>query len=178
MKHVRVRNFPRFGGWTLIELLMVVVILSILATLSFPLNAYFRKRGEQAVCIGNLRILHNGALGYLQDHDMIWPQKPAAFEDEHDTWKWWYETLKKYEVRQDHWLCPADRQTADQKKKNPERHASSYIPTEFDSFPNTAFRWSSQPWFMERGQNHGKGQGANILMPDGSVRQGPSMEGD
>ncbi|MFZ4767763.1 MAG: hypothetical protein ACOYMN_22680, partial [Roseimicrobium sp.] len=73
------------------------------------------------------------------------------------------------------WLCPEDARSKAETYAEGSDFAGSYIPTEFDEVPNTAFRWSRQPWLMERGELHGEGNGGNMLMPDGSIRQTPSM---
>jgi prepilin-type N-terminal cleavage/methylation domain-containing protein len=165
------------SAYTLIELLIVTIIIAILATMSFPLFGYLKGRANQAACISHLRIMHGGFMGYMGDHDEIWPQMPPGMEEvaEEAEWKWWYEQLKGYGVSKAHWLCPADVSSRDKTFDVNDDFASSYIPTPFDGLPNTAFKWSSQPWVIERGSLHGDKQGPNILMPDGTIRQGLSL---
>jgi prepilin-type N-terminal cleavage/methylation domain-containing protein len=166
----------RKAGFTIIELLIVVVIVSILGTLSMPTYGYLRLKAGGAVCASNLRLLGVALNGYLQDHSMIWPQLPKApFAREQDEWAWWENTMREYGVGRRNWICPSE---ADfyklAKNANPNEFVSSYIVTQFDEFPNTAFRWN-QPWIMERGGFHGKNVGPNMLMPDGSITQAPAF---
>lgn len=171
------RKRPAPHGYTLIEMLIVIAIVALLATISFPVFGQFRNMAGYAACISNLRIMHVGFNSYMQDHEMVWPQLPDdGSEDEEQEWKWWYEKLKDYGVAKTNWVCPSDdthRGVAND-DSGEEIYSSSYVPTTFDDSPNTAFRWN-QPWVLERGGFHKKTQGPNMLMPDGTIQQGPSM---
>jgi prepilin-type N-terminal cleavage/methylation domain-containing protein/prepilin-type processing-associated H-X9-DG protein len=57
------------GGFTLIELLVVVAILSILASMLFPVMAQAHSKGRQTVCLSNLQQLAKAQLMYAQDWD-------------------------------------------------------------------------------------------------------------
>lgn len=170
------RNSSKFA-FTLIEVLIVTLIVAILATLCVPLFSYLKARAQQVTCISHLKIMHNGFMGYMGDHEETWPQMPPGMNDaeEEQEWEWWYDQLKEYGVSKAHWLCPADVSSREKTYDVNGNFASSYIPTPFDALPNTAFRWGLQPWVMERGSLHGDKQGPNILMPDGTVRQGLSL---
>jgi prepilin-type N-terminal cleavage/methylation domain-containing protein len=162
----------RIHGYTLVEVLIVVVIVSVLATLSAPLFSFLRAKAGHATCISHLRIMGVGFNTYLQDHNNIWPQVPEnLLEDEEQEGKWWWNALKDHGVAESHWACPSDRATK-MKTEDKEKHfVTSYLVTQFDEFPGTAFRWQ-QPWVMETGSYHGSGKGPNMLMPDGSIQQG------
>lgn len=170
---------PGQQGFSLIEVLMVMVILALLFTISVPTYTWLRDRAAFAGCVSNLRILHVGFNNYMQEHDMIWPQLPGGpdmqFGNEEAEWEWWYKTLKDYDVGITHWICPADKPTGNSgTDKNSDTYRSSYVPTAFDEFPNTAFKWK-QPWVIERGGFHYRDKGPNLLMPDGTVQQGPAF---
>lgn len=165
-----VRN--RFG-LTILELLLIVSIIAIIAALLFPAYGFFRRKAEDATCMTNLRALHAGLSTYLQDHAFVWPQSP--FNDakksesisESDEAKWWYEQLKDHGPTRETWLCPSERgQWADD--NDPNNYSSTYVPSNFDETPNIAYRWSTQPWVIERGGFHDKGQ-ANSIFPDGHI---------
>lgn len=165
-------------GFTLVELLMVMMIVAALATLSFPAFGYLREKARDAACIGNLRILQLGAATYMLEHDAIWPQMPEHIglgESEEPMWKWWYEELKDYGVSKRHWICPSEMAAQEERHSTTDQFHSSYIPTGFEATPNVAFYWTNQPWFIERGQMHGKNHGPNVAMPDGTVREGPAL---
>jgi prepilin-type N-terminal cleavage/methylation domain-containing protein len=169
---------PSKRGFTLVELLVVIMIVSALMTLSFPLFGYLREKGRDAACSGNLRILQLGVATYMLDHDSIWPQMPeelAMGEGEDDMWEWWYDELKDYGVAKRHWICPSELESQEQAHSTTSMFYGSYIPTGFEATPNVAFYWTKQPWFIERGQFHGRNHGPNVAMPDGTVRQGPAL---
>lgn len=165
-------------GITLIEVLLVVVIVALLATISFPLFGHLRAKAQNVSCVGNLRILYVGASTYLLDNDMIWPQMPEEIDvssSEEPMWEWWLEALRPYGVSKQHWICAAEQASYAQKFSESSDYYGSYIPTSYEATPNVAYMWSNQPWFIERGQFHGKDHGPNIVMPDGSIQQGPSI---
>lgn len=179
MHHQPNKPLVRCAGWTFVELLLVLVLAAVLATISFPLFSYMKARAKFAACVSHLRALHTCFNNYMLDNDMVWPQPPPgkleSAQDEDEEWQWWHETLQPYGATKAFWLCPADADSQEQMRNEGDDFASSYIPTQFDEVPNTAFKWSGQPWLIERGELHGKGQGPNILMPDGTIRQGISF---
>jgi hypothetical protein len=78
-------------------------------------------------------------------------------------------------VYERHWVCPSDLtriQDLDEKKP----FSASYGATFFDELPNTAFLWN-QPWAKESSGMHGT-RGPNMLMPDGTIREGLSILDD
>lgn len=171
------RKNPSARGYTLLEMLIVIAIVALLATISFPVFGKFRNMAGYASCLANLRILHVGFNTYMQDHEGVWPQIPeGGYDDEDKEWEWWHDQLKNYGVARNHWVCPADdsNRGLSEVQNGHLVHSSSYIPTLFDEAPNTAFRWN-QPWVLERGGFHKKTQGPNMLMPDGTIIQGPAM---
>ena len=69
------------GGWsgfTLVEILVVVVILAILMSLLVPSVSKLVAKGQDAGCIQNLKKIHVGLMAYVADHN-------GAFFDESDT---------------------------------------------------------------------------------------------
>jgi prepilin-type N-terminal cleavage/methylation domain-containing protein len=59
----------RHGRFTLLELLVVVAIIAILASLLLPALTQARARARQTVCMGNLRQIALAAFAYQTDHD-------------------------------------------------------------------------------------------------------------
>ncbi|WP_276609644.1 type II secretion system protein [Phragmitibacter flavus] len=170
---------PNRKGVTLVEILMVVTLIGVLVTLAIPSYSWLRERAGFAGCVSRMRILHIGFTTYMQENDMIWPQLPQGpgtkFADESAEWEFWYNKLKDHGVDRTQWICPSDQfANSGSKEDEKDKYKSSYVPTAFDEFPNTAFRWK-QPWVIERGGFHYKDQGANLLMPDGTITQGPAI---
>ncbi len=55
------------GGWTMIELLMVLVILGILVNIAVPALRLIRRRAEAAHVIGDIRVIHIAAQSHHAD---------------------------------------------------------------------------------------------------------------
>ncbi len=67
------RKCFRPAGFTLIELMMVISILAILASLLFPVFAQAREKARQTSCASNLRQLGMSVAMYAQDYDDRYP---------------------------------------------------------------------------------------------------------
>jgi len=65
-------------GFTLVELLVVVSIISLLAALLLPALAKARDSGRKAVCISNLRQIGVAIHVYADDHHGVIPYGPKA----------------------------------------------------------------------------------------------------
>src|SRR5690349_19864487 len=63
----------RMPGFTLIEMLFVLVILALLAALLFPVFSGARQKAEQAVCVSNMRQIGLAFRLYMQDYDETFP---------------------------------------------------------------------------------------------------------
>lgn len=166
--------YSKQTGLTLLELLLVIAALAILVSLVFPAYSMFKRKAEDAACMANLRSLHAGFSSYLQDHAFIWPQSPFIKEGTDETSdneeaKWYFEQLKEYGPTRETWLCPSERGKWAE-VNDPDHFDSSYVPSNFDPTPNIAYRWSLQPWVIERGGFHDQGQ-ANAIFPDGHINK-------
>jgi prepilin-type N-terminal cleavage/methylation domain-containing protein/prepilin-type processing-associated H-X9-DG protein len=63
-------------GFTLIEILVVIAIISVLASILFPVFARARAKARQAQCISNLRQLATAFSMYTSDYDETFPGAP------------------------------------------------------------------------------------------------------
>jgi len=155
------------GGFTLLEVIVVLLIVAILAVLLVPGYRPLLERAQAVICASQMRAIRVAMDGYLQDHKMVWPQGPAPQEP---GWAaFWLQTLRPYDIADRTWQCPTIRgliATGDA-PVDPNL-ALHYVPTMFDPTPNIAYRWSTQPWLIETADAHGNGP--LICFPDGSVK--------
>ncbi len=81
----------RERGFTLVEVLVVIAIISILASMLFPVFAKARGKGRHATCITHLKQVGIALHSYCNDYDERFPldayRGPGAF---------WYERLDPY----------------------------------------------------------------------------------
>ncbi|MBV6457725.1 MAG: hypothetical protein HONBIEJF_00842 [Fimbriimonadaceae bacterium] len=82
-----------FNGFTLVELLVVIVIIAILAAMIFPVMAEAKEKGRQATCLSNIRQLSAALQLYVADHGERYPGsgeqgrcEKAAFDNRYPTW--------------------------------------------------------------------------------------------
>ncbi|MEI6073590.1 MAG: type II secretion system protein [Verrucomicrobiae bacterium] len=152
-------------AFTLLELLICLAIIAALVAIVIPVGQGMIKRAESVACMNNMRNLIPILNSYVQDKGQ-WPQEPdssdeAAHED------FWITELLPYGATEKAWQCPTIRRLVSSKDKDgrPRLH---YTPTLFDSNPVTPYKWTTQPWFVEIGNAHGRG--AYICFPDGSIK--------
>ncbi|MBC7980740.1 MAG: type II secretion system protein [Armatimonadetes bacterium] len=61
------------NGFTLTELLVVVLIIAVLGAVAVPVSISMVAKGREAACLGNLRSIGIGLQGYLQDNNQFLP---------------------------------------------------------------------------------------------------------
>ena len=156
-------------GLTLLELLVVIGIILILATLTIPVISGMRARAQRVQCTANLRTLAVGANLFIQQNGS-WPQIPPSNPDDSGEQfaKDWIAALSPFSVPAKSWVCP----TMQNALGDPDVLAAGnervdYIATPFDDKPTTPHEWPRQPWFVESGDVHGNGN--LILFTDGSI---------
>ena len=157
-------------AFTLLEFMTVILVVTILLVLFFPVVEQFQRRLEKVRCIGNLRSLHVATNTYIQDHH-TWPQIAVVNGGEESTLATaWIETLKPYGLTQINWICPTT-----QKKLNapdltdPANVRIDYTPFPYGHSPQDPFKYANQPWFIEKGDVHGNGQ--LLIFPGGNAEE-------
>jgi len=89
----------RHCGFTLTELLVVISIIAVLASLLLPAVGMVQDMSRQMTCANNLRQITMAWIGYAQDNDgLVMPhQLPSTmWTAEHPDWGIWYGTLLPY----------------------------------------------------------------------------------
>jgi prepilin-type N-terminal cleavage/methylation domain-containing protein/prepilin-type processing-associated H-X9-DG protein len=88
-----------WGGFTLVELLVVIALMAVLAGLLFPVLRSVRERAGQSTCLSNLRQIGQAQLLYVQDWDerlpdwyTFAPPRPQPF----GPYRYWTETFQPY----------------------------------------------------------------------------------
>ena len=156
-------------GFTLLELLVVLVIVGILVTLSIPVISGVRARAQRAQCAANLRSLYVATESFIQQNGS-WPQISVSDSDsgEQEYAAAWIATLKPFGPTQQTWICPTIQNLLQNPDlSRPENMRVDYVATTFDDKPTTPHQWPRQPWFAEGGDVHGNGN--LIIFTDGSI---------
>jgi len=89
---MRRRADPFHAGFTLIELLIVIAIIAILAALLLPALARAKQKGQQVVCLANLKQIGLAFEMYLSDNTSHFPdQRPlkASLPGGYRPWTTW-----------------------------------------------------------------------------------------
>ncbi|MCX6345743.1 MAG: prepilin-type N-terminal cleavage/methylation domain-containing protein, partial [Armatimonadetes bacterium] len=84
-------------GFTIIELLSVIAIIAILASILFPVFARVRERARKSGCASNLRQISVSLNLYAQEHGGRFPKKNNDFNG-----------LYPYVKNTDVFFCPSD----------------------------------------------------------------------
>ncbi len=159
---------PAGRGFTILELMIVLVIIAILATLLIPVYGHLREHAQKVACISNLRSLYVGADVYVQ-REGHWPQiYLSQYGTNQDYANAWVAALEPCGISRKTWICPTIEQSLGSPDYlTPERARIDYISTGFDDKAGSPHQWPRQPWFIESGNVHGNGN--LIIFTDGSV---------
>lgn len=99
-------------GFTLIEIMCSLVIVSVLGALLFPTFRGYREKADGLTCVSNLRQIGMAVQGYIAQNDNRFPEiepdpSNPIYPDEENA-KGMLETLAPYGVNADVVKCPAD----------------------------------------------------------------------
>lgn len=173
--HCRGRR-PSARAFTLLELLTVIGIIAILAVLVIGVIGDLRSRAQRAQCMANLRSLHVAANLHIQEHNQ-WPQIYTVSnkgKTPEQLAELWIAALEPFGITRKTWICPSIQNAfGNPDYLRPENARIDYISTAFDDKPGTPLQWPEQPWFIERGNMHGKGN--LIAFADGRIVQSDEL---
>ncbi len=109
-KNQKTRIVKSGKGFTLIEILVVIAIISILAAILFPVFARARENARRASCQSNLKQIALGFLQYNQDYDSKFPwfgMNPANNADSSNPFGW-ADALQPYIKSAQVFQCPSE----------------------------------------------------------------------
>jgi general secretion pathway protein G len=121
MRYLKTRGQKqRRPGFTLIELIVVIAIITLLAALLFPVFASVREKGRSAVCVSNLRQIGMAVALYTQDSDDLFPWGEDSIDQNSSEWTGSTyaptvtgmprvdQVLSPYINSKELWRCPSD----------------------------------------------------------------------
>lgn len=101
-------------GFTLTELLVVVLVVAVLAALFFPVLAGARERAQQTFCLSNLKQIGIAGLIYLEDRGGTFPYNMPGYPAYQPAVPvGWCDALTNYGVIPSLLLCPSTRLPGD-----------------------------------------------------------------
>lgn len=151
-------------GFTVVEVLVSISIISILVTLAFYGYEPILNKAQSVLCMSQMRSIHAALAANLADKG-TWPQ-PQENSDANEQAAWWMDQLAPYGISQKTWICPtAKKLIANQQSSGGAK--SSYAVSLFDKGPAAPFRWPTQPWLVEGVGVHPNGP--HVCFPDGSI---------
>lgn len=156
------------SGFTLLEILTVMLVIGILATMLLPAFSYLKGRGEGIGCQSNLRSLYAAASAHVTDKG-DWPQIPSTGTSKPPYARAWIRALREYGLAEQNWVCPTvQRMMKRPDLLDPKNARVDYLPTPFAPGARTPYKFSNHPWFMERGDVHGDGN--LVMLASGAVK--------
>ncbi len=98
------RERRRTGGFTLVELLVVIAVIALLAAILFPVFASAREKARQASCASNMKQMGLAVTMYLQDFDECIPLAATATAS---SFLNWHHLVDPYVRNKQVWVCPS-----------------------------------------------------------------------
>jgi type II secretory pathway pseudopilin PulG len=140
-------------GFSLLELLTVIMIIFILATLLMGTFGSLRQRAETSNCTANLQNLYAAAASYINDHNG-WPQIDPRIGSKQYA-KAWIDAFNPYGIGRTNWVCPTQQRALSDPDLSQDKNLRvDYNATMFDNKPHTPYLWPHQPWFVEHAAEH------------------------
>lgn len=158
-------------GMTILELVVVIVIIAIIASMLLPAYSAMLARADEARCLANLRSLFVAGSGYLNSAGH-WPQVSMDLlpAQQQQFAKLWVQALEPYGAPHSSWICPTMQRTLGMSLEAVELDANyriDYMAAAFDDSPSTPRLTGTRPWFAEKAALHSRGQ--LMILSDGTT---------
>ena len=104
----RPRPEPGHGGFTLIELLIVIAIISLLASILFPVFSRARENARRASCQTSMRFIALGIRQYVRDFDEKLPNVAGSNSPSASDPYGWADAVQPYAGGPNEFQCPSE----------------------------------------------------------------------
>jgi prepilin-type N-terminal cleavage/methylation domain-containing protein len=131
------------GGFTLLELLVVMLIVVVAIAILYPVMASVREKGRQAVCLSHVSQHARAVLMYAQDYDerlpVAWNRTLANKPEDETIYPHWWNVLQPYVPNKGVFQCPDDTGYVGMKPGDPNNEQPFY--PEFGSSYHSLVGW-------------------------------------
>ena len=166
------REPARSAGFTLVELLVVLVVISLLFALVMVGTMTSRNKARQATCQSNLRQIGIALRMYMEDHGGFPPPYPCGMGDTLHCENYVAAVAPYLQRTREVWFCPADPYVG--QDTLPDEWGVDHRFTSYEllgAYEDRGRLWLPTPnWLGRDGYDQAHSGGSNVLFWDGRVR--------